>query len=32
MAVSMTRLELNWDDSESRNKLDITSVQAVAAV
>ena len=32
MAVSMTRLELNWDDRESRNKLDITSVQAVAAV
>ena len=32
MPVSMTRLEFNWDDSQSRKKLDMTAVQAVAAV
>ncbi|MGF6148113.1 Uncharacterised protein [Kingella potus] len=32
MPVSMTRLEINWDDSRSRSKLDINAVQAVAAV
>ena len=32
MPVSMTRLEFNWDDSQSRKKLDMNAVQAVAAV